>query len=298
MSDSYAKLFSSITSSTIWGEPAATRVVWVTMLAMKRRDGCVYASIPGLARQANVTLEECEAALQCFLSPDPYSRTKENEGRRIEEIDGGWRVLNAVKFDALRSIEERKEYMKNYMRNRRKKGDGNGGPVNNEVTNVSNVSPNSSSSSYKDKNQKQEPKKKQPRVNFVLPDWITAEVWAAFTEMRKRKRAPLTDHAATLIVKKLDALRAIGQSPDAILDQSTMNSWTDVYAIKTPSNRSGSGHGGDAVSQVISAIDERERRTHAVSGVVLTTSISSHVGSVLGENGDDVRTGVDSAIRP
>lgn len=165
MSDSYAKLFSSITSSTIWGESSPTRIVWVTMLAMKRKDGCVYASVPGLARQANVTLEECQAALQCFLSPDPYSRTKEHEGRRIEEIDGGWLVLNATKFDAIRSAEERRAYNREYMREYRK-------AVNTDVKPVSNVNqsgPNSSISNTNTiSNQDQEPKKERARKRAVL----------------------------------------------------------------------------------------------------------------------------------
>lgn len=119
MSDTYTKLFSSITASTIWSEPAGTRLVWITMLAMAHKDGCVYASVPGLARQANVSREETEVALECFLAPDPDSRTPEHEGRRIEVIDGGWRLLNHAKFSAIRSAEERRDYMREYMRKRR-----------------------------------------------------------------------------------------------------------------------------------------------------------------------------------
>jgi len=31
-------------------------------------------------------------------SPDPYSRTKQDEGRRIKEVEGGWLVLNHKKY--------------------------------------------------------------------------------------------------------------------------------------------------------------------------------------------------------
>lgn len=98
MSDTYTKLFSSITESTIVSEPVATRWLWVTMLAMADAGGCVYGSVPGLARRANITLAETEAALATFYAPDSYSRTKEHEGRRIEDIDGGWRLLNHGKY--------------------------------------------------------------------------------------------------------------------------------------------------------------------------------------------------------
>lgn len=98
MAESYVKLFSTITTSTIWEAPHATRIVWVTMLALTDRRGEIQASVPGLARIANVSLAECEAALDAFLAPDRYSRTEEHEGRRIEKIDGGWRLLNYRKY--------------------------------------------------------------------------------------------------------------------------------------------------------------------------------------------------------
>jgi len=98
MGESYVKLFSTITTSTIWEAPHATRIVWVTMLALTDRRGEIQASVPGLARIANVSLAECEAALDAFLAPDRCSRTEEHEGRRIEKIDGGWRLLNYRKY--------------------------------------------------------------------------------------------------------------------------------------------------------------------------------------------------------
>ena len=57
----FTKLFNSILDSTIWQEPPATKLVWITLLAMSDRNGDVHASIPGLAKRAGVTLEECNA---------------------------------------------------------------------------------------------------------------------------------------------------------------------------------------------------------------------------------------------
>jgi hypothetical protein len=96
----FAKLFSSILTSTVWGLPHSTVRVWIAMLASADADGVVEGSIPGFARVACVTREEMEEALRVFLSPDPDSRTKEHEGRRIETIDGGWHILNFAKYRA------------------------------------------------------------------------------------------------------------------------------------------------------------------------------------------------------
>src|ERR1700729_2946594 len=120
MSMTFTKLFSSITESTVWYEPDSTRLVWITMLAMSDRQGRVFAAIPGLAGRARVDLEATRKALTCFLSPDPDSRTKDFEGRRIEEIDGGWRLLNHAKYRELRDEEARRQYQREWVGNKRK----------------------------------------------------------------------------------------------------------------------------------------------------------------------------------
>src|SRR4051812_5622729 len=90
----FTKLFASIITSTIWREADYVRCVWVTMLAICDRYGNVRASVPGLAAVANVSIDHCLEAIDKFLSPDPWSRTKAYDGRRIEVIEGGWRLLN------------------------------------------------------------------------------------------------------------------------------------------------------------------------------------------------------------
>jgi len=105
----YTKLFNSIVTSTIWTEDDKTRIVWITMLAIADKNGEVQGSIPGLARIAGVPVDDCRVAIGKFLSPDPDSRTKDDEGRRIEEIDGGWALLNHQKYREMASRDEQRE---------------------------------------------------------------------------------------------------------------------------------------------------------------------------------------------
>lgn len=105
----YTKLFSSIIASTIWRESKETKIVWITLLAMANADGRVDASIPGLADMARVTVAECQSALEVLQSPDSFSRSKEFDGRRIEEIPGGFQVLNYAKYRENRDPEVRRE---------------------------------------------------------------------------------------------------------------------------------------------------------------------------------------------
>lgn len=102
----YTKLDSGIIFSSVWQASLATRVVWITMLAMADRHGEVQTSLPGLSKAAGVTLEDCQEAIKIFSEPDVYSRTKDNDGRRIEEIDGGWVLLNHCKYRDLMSADD------------------------------------------------------------------------------------------------------------------------------------------------------------------------------------------------
>jgi hypothetical protein len=109
MISGFTKLFGSILTSTIWQESPATCKVWITLLAMANADGEIQASVPGLAHVAQVSLNQTEAALAKFLAPDKYSSTPDFEGRRIEVIAGGWRLLNYEKYREKLSEEDRKE---------------------------------------------------------------------------------------------------------------------------------------------------------------------------------------------
>ena len=94
----FTKLDSNIVDSSIWGEPYHRRIVWITFLAKKDHAGIIRASVSGMQRAANVTMEEAQDAITCLESPDPDSRTPDNEGRRIQKIEGGWKVLNHQKY--------------------------------------------------------------------------------------------------------------------------------------------------------------------------------------------------------
>lgn len=87
------KLFVSLSNSTIWLEDSSTRIVWITMLAHADENGEVMASVPGLSRMAMVSINKTRAALDKLLAPYPDLPPEDDEGPRIKEINGGWRLL-------------------------------------------------------------------------------------------------------------------------------------------------------------------------------------------------------------
>jgi len=118
----FIKLQGSILESTVWvGQSKDVRLLWITMLALSAQyaDGRVLASLPGLAQRAGLTLAETSTALQVLLSPDPYSVSKEFDGRRIEPVEGGWRILNAEKYRESRTPAQIKEAEKKSVQRQR-----------------------------------------------------------------------------------------------------------------------------------------------------------------------------------
>jgi len=117
----YVKLFSSLLDSTLWFEDATTRITWITLLLKADRDGMVYTSVPGLAHAARVTAEECDKAIESFMSKDENSSSPEHDGRRIEVVDRGFRILNYEKYRDFLSSEDQREKAAERQRRKRER---------------------------------------------------------------------------------------------------------------------------------------------------------------------------------
>lgn len=129
MSDyNYGKIYQSIVRSSLWEESSDTRILFITMVVCSDKDGVILASTSGLAREANITLQACKAALEILQAPDLDSKDQSYGGRRVERIDsGGWRVLNKAKYRDLQSPEQL-EWAEKKRRQREKEGTSQGRP--------------------------------------------------------------------------------------------------------------------------------------------------------------------------
>lgn len=90
---------------------------------------------------------------------------------------------------------------------------------------------------------------------FVLPDWVPVPEWGAWVEMRTKKRNAPTEHAKALAVKTLEQLKAQGEDPAAVLNQSTFKGWQGLFSVKENGNGTGgtSTGGNGASSSVVRA---------------------------------------------
>lgn len=118
MAGGYAKLSSSITTSSIWCEDDRTFKLWIGMLANADAKGHVDGSVPGLARMLGCSIQEAEGSLEKLMAPDPYSRTSDHEGRRLIAEPGGWFVVNYALYRNQGQTKDgsRAEYFRNYRK--------------------------------------------------------------------------------------------------------------------------------------------------------------------------------------
>lgn len=219
----YAKLFSSIIASTIWNEPPTTCKVWITMLAMKDRDGVVEGSIPGLAVLARVSVKECVEALSVLSSPDPDSRTQTKQGRRIEPADGGWQIINHDLYQTKGSSDEQKEKTRlRVERHRARKAAAVtvGNDVQRSVTPKvtlglrSGLRSRSRSSEIPEGAGAPVSSKLRAVPDADRPDDVSEDVWRDWVAHRKHKRAPVT---ARVITKTRADAKAAGMTMDEAL---------------------------------------------------------------------------------
>ena len=116
----YTKIFGSILDSTVWvGTTKEVKLLWVTMLMKKDADQVVRASLAGLAKAAEITIEEAERAMEFLMSPEEQSTTKAEGGRRVIKREDGWLVVNGAKYRDMLSEEERREYNRKWMAEKR-----------------------------------------------------------------------------------------------------------------------------------------------------------------------------------
>ena len=120
----YAKLFSRITESSLMEEPLPVRYVFVMLLAISDPHGYVVGTDVAIARRLNIPLKDFQEAMLTLLSPDPNSGSPELDGKRvvISDAERGYRIVNFVAYRDTKDPEERREYMRKYMAEYRKKG--------------------------------------------------------------------------------------------------------------------------------------------------------------------------------
>lgn len=118
----YAKIFQSIYDGTLVEDWRAL-ITFEQLLILSDADGIVDMTAHAIARRTGIPIEHIEAGLRFLEQPDPRSRTATAEGRRLirldESRDWGWQIVNHQTYRDMRTADDRREYMRKYMKDYR-----------------------------------------------------------------------------------------------------------------------------------------------------------------------------------
>jgi hypothetical protein len=115
----YTPLFRDFLTSSMWAAEPATRCIWIWFLLMADPEGFVVGTVPGVAQQAGVTLEQAKAAIEMLESPDAYSSTPDLDGRRLVKVARGWHIVNFVSYRERAKLEAEKARKRTWAQKKR-----------------------------------------------------------------------------------------------------------------------------------------------------------------------------------
>lgn len=121
------------------------------------------------------------------------------------------------------------------------------------ITNSSN-SNNNRSSNIEPKTLKPKSKEESKPPIIPLKLFPICQAWKDYLEMRKTIKKPITENGKLLAIKKLISLQTQGNDPIAVLEQSILNSWQGLFAVKP-----------EATTTYISKDEARRQRNHEAS---------------------------------
>lgn len=124
MATVFAKVFGQIFDSSI-AEDYNCRRMFMDLLVLADSDGVVDMTLEAISRRTNVPLAEVEKYISELQVPDPTSRSKVEQGKRIVPIDSqrgwGWQIVNYAHYRAIKDEEARRSYFRDAKRKARKK---------------------------------------------------------------------------------------------------------------------------------------------------------------------------------
>jgi hypothetical protein len=88
-------------------------ITFQQMIVLCDADGTVDMTPHSIARRTGIPIEHIEAGLKILEAPDPYSRTPDQSGRRIQRLDDhrpwGWSIINHAYYRALQDADTVRE---------------------------------------------------------------------------------------------------------------------------------------------------------------------------------------------
>lgn len=108
MSEDFGLAYESTFDGSMYGTSPVVFAVWFYVIS-KGYGGQVTLNPKKLAETFGTTVADVEAAIRLHCSPDPYSRTQTDEGRRLRHLGGfSYEVVNHDLYKSARALEEKR----------------------------------------------------------------------------------------------------------------------------------------------------------------------------------------------
>lgn len=120
----YGKTFTALWEGSMVGKSDA-QLVFIFLFCHCDRSGFVEAHPAIVSAKTGLQIVRVKEALAYLEGPDPESRSKQEDGRRIIPLNGdhaaGWKVVNYDYYRGLRKADDRREYQRQYWHKRKHK---------------------------------------------------------------------------------------------------------------------------------------------------------------------------------
>jgi len=116
----YGKVFASCFTGSMSGSGAETFAVWTYLLANADKEGCLEVNPRIIAASIGMSAESVQAVIEKLQQPDPASRSKKEDGRRIIRVgEFLYEIVNYKTYRDIQTAQHRNDYMKKYMSDKR-----------------------------------------------------------------------------------------------------------------------------------------------------------------------------------
>jgi hypothetical protein len=122
----FAKIYASMYDGTLATKgPWEALVTFQQFLVLCDKTGMVDMTPEAISRRTTIPLDIIARGITALEAPDHDSRRPDEDGRRIIRLSAhrnwGWQIVNYEHYRKLRSADDRRDYLREYMRERRAK---------------------------------------------------------------------------------------------------------------------------------------------------------------------------------
>lgn len=192
----YGKLFESLYTGSMVGAGTDIFTVWTYCIAHAKPPGTIELNPIIMATIFGCTVQEVDGAIAKLCEPDPRSRSKDCEGRKlVKEGEYLYVMPTWGKYNQLRNEIERRGQNRSAQkawRERQKASVSESKPADADVSKVSRVSESASTSASSSVSSGGRERERGSRT-VARPEDVSEQTWGDWLKHRKSKRATVTE---------------------------------------------------------------------------------------------------------